>query len=44
MVLPDAESAEGGRGLILVDALAAAWGSTPAPDGKHVWATLRVPR
>jgi anti-sigma regulatory factor (Ser/Thr protein kinase) len=44
MVLPDVESAEGGRGLILVDALAAAWGSTPAPDGKHVWATLRVAR
>jgi len=33
----------GGRGLILIDALAAGWGSTPTPDGKVVWATLRLP-
>jgi anti-anti-sigma regulatory factor len=30
----------GGRGLILIDALAAGWGSTPTPGGKVVWATL----
>jgi anti-sigma regulatory factor (Ser/Thr protein kinase) len=29
--------AEGGRGLLLVDALAAAWGSTDDPAGKVVW-------
>lgn len=29
-----------GRGLGLVDALAAAWGTEPGPDGKVVWADL----
>lgn len=29
--------AEGGRGLALVDALAAAWGTLPRPEGKTVW-------
>jgi len=33
----------GGRGLLLVDALAAAWGVTPRPDGKRVWFELPVP-
>lgn len=28
---------EGGRGLYLVDQLAARWGSRPTPDGKFVW-------
>ncbi|KII00467.1 histidine kinase [Streptomonospora alba] len=28
---------EGGRGLYLVDQLAARWGSRPTPDGKAVW-------
>lgn len=32
-----------GRGLILVDALASGWGSTPVSGGKVVWATLRLP-
>jgi anti-anti-sigma regulatory factor len=41
-VTPDPDIG-GGRGLILVDALAASWGSTPTPDGKVVWATLRLP-
>jgi anti-sigma regulatory factor (Ser/Thr protein kinase)/ABC-type transporter Mla MlaB component len=41
-VLPDPETGEGGRGLILVDAVARGWGSTPIPDGKVVWATLSV--
>lgn len=30
-----------GRGLMLVDAMTAGWGSTDLPDGKVVWATLR---
>jgi hypothetical protein len=32
----------GGRGLMLVDAIAARWGSVPAHDGKVVWASLPV--
>jgi anti-anti-sigma regulatory factor len=36
------ESAESGRGLVLVDALATSWGSFVPPVGKIVWATLRV--
>lgn len=31
---------ESGRGLALVEALAAAWGTRPAQDGKTVWFTL----
>jgi anti-anti-sigma regulatory factor len=42
--LPDPDTGEGGRGLLLVDALTAGWGSTPMPSGKVVWATLRLPR
>ncbi len=30
----------GGRGLMLVDALSARWGSQPCPFGKIVWAEL----
>lgn len=33
----------GGRGLMLVDALAARWGSQPCPFGKVVWAALVLP-
>jgi anti-anti-sigma regulatory factor len=33
----------GGRGLMVVEALTAAWGTTLVPDGKVVWATLRRP-
>jgi len=33
--------APGGRGLVVVDAVAEQWGSIPLPDGKTVWATLR---
>lgn len=36
---PDDES---GRGLRLVDALAAGWGTTPDDDGKTVWCTLTL--
>jgi hypothetical protein len=32
--------AEGGRGLLLVESLATAWGSTPDPAGKVVWFEL----
>jgi anti-anti-sigma regulatory factor/anti-sigma regulatory factor (Ser/Thr protein kinase) len=35
---------QGGAGLLVIDALAAAWGFVPARDGKTVWATVqRVP-
>lgn len=33
----------GGRGLILVEALADAWGTAPLPGGKRVWFELVVP-
>jgi len=32
----------GGRGLMLVDALSARWGSQPCPFGKLVWAELTL--
>ena len=36
-------TAESGRGLLLVDALATEWGSTPyPPSGKTVWAHLSM--
>ncbi len=41
LTLPDVDTSEGGRGLLLVDAVAAGWGSLPVPGGKVVWATLR---
>ncbi|GAB2611592.1 hypothetical protein Aab01nite_66950 [Paractinoplanes abujensis] len=34
----------GGRGIPLVDAFSAAWGSTPLPTGKVVWSVLDRPR
>jgi anti-anti-sigma regulatory factor len=40
-VVPPLQSG-GGRGLMLVDAIAARWGSVPAHDGKVVWASLPV--
>lgn len=37
-------TAEGGRGLLLVEALASRWGTTPyPPSGKTVWACLPLP-
>jgi len=36
------ESAESGRGLLLVDALAVRWGSFVPHRGKIVWAQVRV--
>ncbi|MDQ0809285.1 anti-sigma regulatory factor (Ser/Thr protein kinase)/PAS domain-containing protein [Streptomyces sp. B3I7] len=32
--------ATGGRGILLVEAMSAAWGSVPASGGKQVWAEL----
>ncbi|MFI2199700.1 ATP-binding protein [Streptomyces sp. NPDC020192] len=37
-------TAESGRGLLVVDALASGWGSAPyPPSGKTVWACLALP-
>lgn len=36
------DDAQGGRGLVLVDALSDRWGCTPQRVGKAVWAELRV--
>ncbi|MDG6105787.1 ATP-binding protein [Dactylosporangium aurantiacum] len=32
-----------GRGMRIVEALSSSWSSTPTPDGKVVWATIRAP-
>ena len=37
---PDDPSEESGRGLMVLDAYATAWGCVPANGGKVVWATL----
>ena len=39
--LPDSDD-ESGRGLMLVESLAAAWGTRPTRTGKSVWFTLPV--
>jgi GAF domain-containing protein len=41
-VVPDWEST-GGRGILLVEAVSAAWGSVPVSGGKQVWAEIPVP-
>jgi hypothetical protein len=33
---------EGGRGMVIIDLYADAWGSVPTPAGKIVWAELKV--
>jgi hypothetical protein len=38
---PTPES-ESGRGLILLDALADRWGTSPMDDGKTVWFAVRA--
>jgi anti-sigma regulatory factor (Ser/Thr protein kinase)/anti-anti-sigma regulatory factor len=40
---PNVSLREEGRGLLVIEALTAGWGSTPTADGKVVWATLRAP-
>ncbi|WP_236653743.1 ATP-binding protein [Streptacidiphilus melanogenes] len=37
---PATPSRPGGHGLHVVELLAAAWGTTPGPHGKTVWATF----
>lgn len=39
---PGSLDATTGRGLALVEALAADWGQTPTPDGKIVWFELEA--
>ncbi|BEL06165.1 hypothetical protein Q0Z83_043560 [Actinoplanes sichuanensis] len=39
---PDARQA-GGRGLLLIDAMALNWGTRHRPDGKTVWALMPAP-
>lgn len=39
---PEAETAPGGRGLLIVDTLASAWGCTPTGDGKVTWASFAM--
>ncbi len=39
----EAGSIVGGRGLQLVNALAAEWGVSPRADGKAVWAAFPLP-
>jgi hypothetical protein len=34
---PDEDKAEGGRGLVIVSALASSWGNSPSGRGKTVW-------
>ncbi|MFE7441023.1 SpoIIE family protein phosphatase [Streptomyces chartreusis] len=40
---PGNQEAEFGRGLLIVDALASAWGSSPAGRGKTTWFELGIP-
>ncbi|MEU6486800.1 ATP-binding protein [Streptomyces sp. NPDC046887] len=40
---PSYDFATGGRGLVIVDALAADWGVVPGPAGHTVWAELPLP-
>jgi hypothetical protein len=39
---PDTSVSARGRGLLVVDSIAAAWGSVPSGSGKVVWATIRA--
>ncbi|MFJ2647439.1 SpoIIE family protein phosphatase [Streptomyces sp. NPDC087420] len=41
-VIVDWEST-GGRGILLVEAMSAAWGSVPVSGGKQVWSEITVP-
>ena len=41
--VPVVATADGGRGLQIIDALSSDWGANPKPDGKVVWAELERP-
>jgi serine phosphatase RsbU (regulator of sigma subunit)/anti-sigma regulatory factor (Ser/Thr protein kinase) len=41
---PADDEAEGGRGLVIVSAMASAWGNSPSGRGKTVWFELRTPK
>ncbi|WP_084691957.1 ATP-binding protein [Parafrankia elaeagni] len=38
-----APDSEGGRGLLILDALAASWGAVSVESGKYLWFDLSVP-
>lgn len=40
---PQDTEAEGGRGIMLVDAMASSWGVESVPSGKVVWAEIAIP-
>jgi signal transduction histidine kinase len=40
---PVPPTVEGGRGLLVVDLMSRAWGTTATHDGKVVWASLATP-
>jgi CheY-like chemotaxis protein/anti-sigma regulatory factor (Ser/Thr protein kinase) len=40
---PQDTEAEGGRGIMLVDAMASSWGVESVPSGKLVWAEIAIP-
>ena len=40
---PQDMEAEGGRGIMLVDAMASSWGVESVPSGKVVWAEIAIP-
>jgi anti-anti-sigma regulatory factor/anti-sigma regulatory factor (Ser/Thr protein kinase) len=42
LVGPTSDNGEGGRGLIIVEALTSGWGCIPVSDGKVTWATLSI--
>ena len=37
-----AREATGGRGILLVEAMSAAWGTVPVSGGKQVWAEIAL--
>jgi len=40
---PQDTEAEGGRGIMLVDAMSSSWGVESVPSGKLVWAEIAIP-
>lgn len=41
---PQDDEAEGGRGIMLVDAMSSSWGVEDVPQGKLVWAEIAIPQ